>query len=528
MFILSDESDGGNNSPIGIPSTVESLAHKEPDNVLDKVLLAIQTDSMGIFHHSYILHDIAQNAELIDHNVLKELEESGLINTWSGGQLFPLKTTTKRSLTNAITMALWGRKDGNNSIGIALQQFLEKNREKFQSFPILPNDNKQTDVGHTSSLKPLKRVKLLKRHLVALSNLIRRPIVVFSKEELHGIYPPLFHEFLECMRCPLFLGYSNKRFSALVAKTRTGKVPLFLVPIHGDVDSRFKEITRQYIRYMNHNGIDVELEKLKDCFRVDINILMALETAQSINWWKSVPNCAYLRPLITSGNGNCLLNAIALALYGNEDFSLILRRALNEFILTPIYSEPLQRRWRVAQTQLNERDQFCLTDEQWLVEWHKILNSSSTSPKNEPKGAEKSTYEFLESIHIFALANLIRRPIIVFASYEIASRDIIGLYLPILFPPNDSYHTPLFLGFDSSHFVLLIPHSTPTIVPISNTNGFILPVLFLQDHSSQQCRDITPIVNEYLTIKLIRHDDKLMVCAAIDHKYASEKLITFM
>jgi len=96
----------------------------------------------------------------------------------------------------------------------------------------------------------------------------------------------------------------------------------------------------------------------------------------------------------------------------------------------------------------------------------------------------------LGSIHIFALAHVIRRPIIVYAdefTYDargnpIQACDMRGIYIPIALFPEDCCKTPIMLAFSSgvggmgSHFTALTGYfdkSGMTKIPLCDNSGKI-------------------------------------------------------
>jgi hypothetical protein len=79
--------------------------------------------------------------------------------------------------------------------------------------------------------------------------------------------------------------------------------------------------------------------------------------------------------------------------------------------------------------------------------------------------------------HIFALANIIRRPIIVFAQHQLSGAQIplnfAGIYLPFFSPPSASDPTPIFIAYlggdgagGSMHFVPLVCQDWDSNVPL--------------------------------------------------------------
>jgi OTU domain-containing protein 7 len=74
-------------------------------------------------------------------------------------------------------------------------------------------------------------------------------------------------------------------------------------------------------------------------------------------------------------------------------------------------------------------------------------------------------YESLEEFHVFVLAHVIQRPIIVVADTILrdANGDAMapipfgGIYLPVECEASHCYRSPLLLTYDAAHFSALVP-----------------------------------------------------------------------
>ena len=64
--------------------------------------------------------------------------------------------------------------------------------------------------------------------------------------------------------------------------------------------------------------------------------------------------CQRLLQLATTGDGNCLLHAASLAMWGFHDRMLTLRKALFKAMSTTQNNSSLYRRWRWHQAQVNK------------------------------------------------------------------------------------------------------------------------------------------------------------------------------
>lgn len=158
-----------------------------------------------------------------------------------------------------------------------------------------------------------------------------------------------------------------------------------------------------------------------------ITLSLSLSLLGCLNWWTTTGKLPRLEPLATSGDGNCLLHAASLYMWGIHDRELILRTALHHQLTTSCESEHIRQRWHY-QTQLrnNEAGGLTFSEEEWDFEWGEIIRITTNQPQRQPTTVSlrrysslRFSYESLEEIHIFAVAHVLRRPIIVIADSAI-------------------------------------------------------------------------------------------------------------
>ncbi|NWJ07239.1 TNAP3 protein, partial [Crypturellus undulatus] len=186
----------------------------------------------------------------------------------------------------------------------------------------------------------------------------------------------------------------------------------------------------------------------------------SLERQRKLNWCMEVRK---LVPLKTNGDGNCLMHAASQYMWGIEDIDLVLRKTLFS-TLREIDTRNFKLRW---QREALKSQDFVETGlhydtRNWEEEWEYLIEM--TSP--ETSGARnRLPYNALEEIHIFVLANILRRPIIVLADKVVRSLEsgssfaplnIGGIYLPLLWPAEECYRYPIVLGYDNMHFTPLV------------------------------------------------------------------------
>lgn len=244
---------------------------------------------------------------------------------------------------------------------------------------------------------------------------------------------------------------------------------------------------------------------------IENSTLLALESSHRLNWWASAFICQKLWPLSTTGDGNCLLHAASLAMWGFHDRKLTLRAALYSLLAFGEFREPLWRRWRFQQTKLNKQAGFVYSEGEWKKEWGEIVAMASPEPRQssdsgvatrrrscvvDPRSAEKDnvTYESLEEIHILALAHVLRRPIIVVSDTMLRDMNgeamapitFGGIYLPFEVPSEECHRSPLLLTYDTAHFSALVPMDSasefpPALIPLVDSENKLLPVQFCID-----------------------------------------------
>lgn len=254
-----------------------------------------------------------------------------------------------------------------------------------------------------------------------------------------------------------------------------------------------------------------------------------------LNWWAATGQCPKLTPLHTSGDGNCLLHAVSLGMWGFHDRELLLRTLLYRLFTATDQGAGIHRRWKFQIEKRNkEAGGLIFSDDEWEAEWREIVNTSSCQDRNEPDitkpakneishstevaatGTEmrslpsvssrgsiyRPSYESLEEVHVFALAHVLKRPIIVIANKvlkgingeDLAPIYFSGIYLPLEFHPDSCYKSPMVLAYDSAHFSPLLSEEkkggskysrysnrTDVIIPLVTPDGKLLPVQFMTD-----------------------------------------------
>lgn len=226
--------------------------------------------------------------------------------------------------------------------------------------------------------------------------------------------------------------------------------------------------------------------------------------------------------MATSGDGNCLLHAASLGIWGVHDRLLNLRQAVHRTLTSTLAERTMKRRWRWYQWIKNRDDELVFSEEEWESEWQLMLSLASPRPRSsltksplntvpevvnddkddEDKPRKFSTcsgphYESLEEVHVFALAHALQRPIIVISDTIMKDYDgnaicpipFGGVYLPVECDPEECCRIPLVLAYSCSHFSPVVAmelqtnqeSSTVQVVPLVDRYLNPLPLPFAAD-----------------------------------------------
>ncbi|XP_009864118.1 PREDICTED: ubiquitin thioesterase ZRANB1 [Apaloderma vittatum] len=150
--------------------------------------------------------------------------------------------------------------------------------------------------------------------------------------------------------------------------------------------------------------------------------------------------------------GDCLLDSVLQATWGIYDKDSVLRKALHDSLHDcSHWFYTRLKEWESWYSQ-SFGLHFSLREEQWQEDWAFILSLAS-----QP-GAS------LEQTHIFVLAHILRRPIIVygvkyyksFRGETLGYTRFQGVYLPLLWEQSFCWKSPIALGYTRGHFSALV------------------------------------------------------------------------
>jgi hypothetical protein len=202
-----------------------------------------------------------------------------------------------------------------------------------------------------------------------------------------------------------------------------------------------------------------------------------------------------LFPLQTRPDGhNCLLNAASLGLWGVQDRDLLLRCAVCDTMNHPSSGGRIRQRWEAESMHAARQEGWEQTQEGLDKEWKEELNRI------------KAPDVSLSPVHVFALAQVLRRPIVVYAPPFVKGSEgddlqpdiTAGIFLPLLWDPSDCHKVPLAMTFTFSpgntcgHFSALVGVASNrgqgTKLSLTR-DGIALPVKFLNDSAPGEVLD---------------------------------------
>lgn len=198
------------------------------------------------------------------------------------------------------------------------------------------------------------------------------------------------------------------------------------------------------------------LIEAKDC-------LAALET--TIGWWHA-HGAAQMVPLYTSADLNCLLHACSLTLAGVRD-SMRLPDCDGRCFLRDLLYRALSKSERLREAVSNPRFSSGTETETGPARLEEVLSRACK---------DRVT---LDGAHIFAMANVLRRPIICHAPPDIEGREVrhtlavpfrmSGIYLPLMWEPASTSPDPLVVAYTQGKLIGAL--CVCWVAPVANTGG---------------------------------------------------------
>lgn len=177
------------------------------------------------------------------------------------------------------------------------------------------------------------------------------------------------------------------------------------------------------------------------------------EDSAIINWSLELTETlgSRLYALWNRSAGNCLLDSALQATWGVFDRDNSLRQVLGDSLCEA--ANVLYPRWREAEALQARLLHFTLDEAQWQEDWASLVSLAA-----QPGSA-------LEQMHVFTLAHVLRRPIVVYGVKYVKSfrgealgyARFEGIYIPLLWEPSFCWKSPIALGYTRGHFSALVP-----------------------------------------------------------------------
>ncbi|KAJ3643383.1 hypothetical protein Zmor_026097 [Zophobas morio] len=236
--------------------------------------------------------------------------------------------------------------------------------------------------------------------------------------------------------------------------------------------------------------------------------------------------------------GDCLLDSVMQATWGVFDRDNTLRRALAESLSQS--GHMFYPRWKEYEASQASFLQYSLDEAQWEEDWTSLLSLASQPGTS------------LEQLHVFTLAHILRRPIIVYGVKYVKSfrgealgyARFEGVYLPLLWEQSFCVRTPIALGYTRGHFSALVPlepysrldtrpstqHSNigadqlqSTFLPLMDRDRKLLPIHFLTESELgreetilRQWLDVCETEGGILVAQQLLHKRPLLVAQMVE------------
>lgn len=331
------------------------------------------------------------------------------------------------------------------------------------------------------------------------------------------------------------------------------RVPSYVAPdLAADIRRHFTSTIRQrkghfpcnYVTELPTFALPAEVDELPGPVQeqlftelLDKDAQEQLETDPAVINWSlelTVRLGSRLYALWNRSAGDCLLDSVMQATWGVFDRDNTLRRALAESLSQS--GRVFYPRWKEYEASHASFLQYSLEEGQWEEDWSSLLSLAS-QPGNS-----------LEQLHVFALAHILRRPIIIYGVKYVKSfrgealgyARFEGVYLPLLWEQSFCIRTPIALGYTRGHFSALVPlepysrldtrpstqqtdQLQSTFLPLMDRDRKILPIHFLteaelgrEETILRQWLDVCETEGGILVAQQLLHKRPLLVAQMVE------------
>ena len=179
-------------------------------------------------------------------------------------------------------------------------------------------------------------------------------------------------------------------------------------------------------------------------------------------------------------------HSVLIYLIGMHDLDLILRDRLKNYMKNE--QESLKKRWLDSKNNSLGNNFMNINQNKLNQEWNEIINFKPS--------------DFLEDIHIFALANLLKRTIIIISPKyvnKIQENYLRGIYMPLFVNAKACCKDPILIFFNHSHFMpLLFAFDKQNINLNLDLTKAELKIHFSTNH---EVLNNYMLINEYLNVQ---------------------------
>ncbi|XP_046847962.1 tumor necrosis factor alpha-induced protein 3-like [Xenia sp. Carnegie-2017] len=173
---------------------------------------------------------------------------------------------------------------------------------------------------------------------------------------------------------------------------------------------------------------------------------------------------------------NSWLHVASLGVCGINSNSMRQRNIIRQTLIKD-RTGTYQKRWQSDLEDENGGSPMDIGIEQWSEEWKKTVALPTTA-----KSTTHNSFHCLEGIHLFALTNFLRRPILVICDdfhrgdYDepIAGVNVGGIYLPLLSDSVDCIKTPLLIRYHHGHFTEFVMAESNERVSLMKHDGQLM------------------------------------------------------
>jgi len=215
---------------------------------------------------------------------------------------------------------------------------------------------------------------------------------------------------------------------------------------------------------------------------LDLEVQRVLEENRVVNWSKEIvtKHNSKLYALWNRSAGDCLLDSALQATWGVNDRDGSLRRALSNTLVHA--QDKLYPRWKEYECMHAANLHYTLNESQWSTTWKKLVKLAEQPGKS------------LEQAHIFCLAHVLRRPVIVYGVKYVhnSTGEVLdyarfeGIYLPLLWGSGCCIKSPVVLGYTRGHFSALVgiqqeSGDSSILLPLTDSQHQPLPLHFITE-----------------------------------------------